>query len=184
MLWFAWICFRSWGYRVVGALAVVGVLAVAVNLPHLARNYDTFNSVSDPAIIKVTRNADPGLSALVSNLARNSAMEAATPFHDVNQVLDPGTGPSVPPHAGMDINDPDTTLSVDPVPRFYLPDGDYLFHEDGAANPLHLLLLVIALVVVGGLAVTCARASDSSHSSSEAAILFCLVFRWQIYSTG
>lgn len=135
---------QAWGLRRAGvSIAVIGLVAGAVNAGHYARNTAVYGSPFGPP-------ADHGYAygaetlapaSIASTLVRNIALHVATPSEHLNVYLQRALerGHRV---LGLDLDDPRVTWRGEHfIVHRWLPD------EDRAGNPLHLLLIAAAVVV-------------------------------------
>lgn len=161
------------------------LVAMALNVPHWTRNIATFGSPlgpqkpgsGDETSDKLTNDsASPGIVA--SNVVRNLALHAGTPFRSLNLALEQGIRRG---HAwfGLDVHDPRSTRLYDSQFRISGAAAD----PDKTGNPAHLLLIlaVAGHIVVSrrlrrlpgliwyGLVLACGF------------LLFCLVLKWQLW---
>ncbi len=165
-------------------LAVVAILAVALNAPQFIRNYRLFHSVLGPSAetppntFKYT-NDTFGVLPTVSNVVRNLALHAATPSPAVNLRIETAIDKFLRA-LGQDPNDRRTTWDFTP---FHV-DGPSL-HEAVAGNPLHCLVIF----AVCGLLFWRWRSVENRPALWLAAglvasfLMFCAVFRWQPWHT-
>ncbi len=142
-------------------LAIACSLALAINVPHLARNLKTFGSPLGPPDSQSYVNQTFAPSAIAANVIRNVAVHA--------QGFPPGSVDRVV-HRIIGDDDPRTTfLST----KFVVWQG---LHEDYSGNPLHLLLAIGAIAL-------CLRRPGISRNYSlilaAGALLFCAVLKWQ-----
>ena len=176
-----WRCYRH-------VLLIAGVV-LALNLGHWLRNTDLYGTPlvwQDGTTASSYTNEVIGVGTLLSNVIRNTSLHASVPVgseqvraqigKQLAQWIDRA-------HAliGMDASDPRTTWG-----QVTTPDGQqfrvepFHMHEDIAGNPLHLLLVLYALVAVcasGALR----RGPVLVYAGVLVAgfLLFCLVLKWQ-----
>src|SRR5262249_36548254 len=149
VLWFS--ASVSWWARIrQGAMVVL--IALALNVPHFARSFETFGSPLGPSVrgsaLEDLVNEALTPAILASNLVRNLSLHVGTPFRMVNTAFERAIERG---HAwfGMDVNDPRST-------RLYsLSHFDIVgtsTDPDRTGNPLHLALTfaAVAAIAVGG----------------------------------
>jgi hypothetical protein len=165
-------------------LALAAVVAIGLNAGHFARNYNLYGSPlgpgaeGPPAAFKYT-NDDMTLSTLASNVMRNLAIHMGTGSRRANAALEWSVA-AVIQTLGGDVNDPRTTWDFT---SFHVPQAPY--DEALAGNPIHLVLIGVALVMLtgwGGL-----RKSRGlviyAIGLALAFTLFCTLLRWQPWNT-
>ena len=164
-------------------LAAAGLLALALNTPHLVRNYRLFHSLlgispAPHAAFKYT-NDRFGAGPLLSNVLRNLALHASTPLDSVNRAVEAGCI-RVLGAAGENPDDPDTTWDFT---AFHVPP--FTRHEATAGNPLHavLILLVCGILLWRWKAIETRQALLLAIGLAAAFLLFCAVFKWQPWHT-
>jgi hypothetical protein len=161
-------------WRAVGALAVVALLAVAVNAGYYSRNLAWYGAPLGPGRDGpfVYANERHGVLPTLSVAARNLAMQATTPWSLVNDgvahVIERLHG-----WAGLDVNDPSTTWHQT---RFVV--GPFRATEDLVPNGVHLALIGMSF------AVALARPRPRRLAIYVGALVvsflaFSAVFRWQ-----
>ncbi len=117
-------------------------------------------------------NRTIGVRPFASNLVRNLSLHAGTPWPAWSIGLERFVH-ALHRSVGADANDPRTTY----------PAGSFRCrplsrHEDTAGNPLHLLAVVVAVAVSLG-ARHAPRTRCFAAALVAAALLFCMVFKWQ-----
>jgi 4-amino-4-deoxy-L-arabinose transferase-like glycosyltransferase len=158
-------------------------LALLLNLPHFVRNYDLYGSPIGPArpwedsvrFSNLTTEAY-SLPIFISNVVRHTALHLVTPFPALNQAVE-GAIRDWHARLGLDVDDQRSTWSV----SFRLPPA--LVREHVVSNPLHLLLIPLAL---GTLVAARALRRDMLLWSYALVLvlgfgLFCLLIKWQTY---
>ncbi len=158
-----------------GVLALA--VAVLVNAGPWMRNAATYGSIADPVDISRHANQWHDPRAWLSNLVRNLALHAGTPWPYVNKA----TGMAI--HGlhrvmGVDPNDPRTTAAGDFGIR---PPAT---QEDWVANPLHALLTLIAfgLVVAEGRRAP-AVARPYAIAVVVGFVLFSILYKWLVFGS-
>ncbi len=132
---------RSWQRRSLHAALVVVSLAVAINLPQMARSYSLFGSpfgaVGDP---KLTNDVvTPAL--FVSTLVKNLSVQMQTPSAWFSYKVEGATRRF---HAliGVEVNDPRNTVQGT---SFSVLQTN--FHDMVSANPLHFVLILLTITI-------------------------------------
>jgi 4-amino-4-deoxy-L-arabinose transferase-like glycosyltransferase len=165
-------------------LVLAAVVVIGLNTGHFARNYRLYGSPlgpgaeGPPAAFKYT-NDKITPSTLVSNVLRNVAIHLGTRSAAANAALERWVAMVV--HTlGGDVNDPKTTWDFT---SFHVPEASY--NEDLAGNPIHLVLIVLALVMMAGWGLL--RKSRElvvyMLGLALAFTLFCTLLRWQPWNT-
>jgi hypothetical protein len=164
--------------RAVGTLAIVGLLAVAVNAGYYTRNLAWYGAPLGPSRdgAFVYANERHGVLPLISVAMRNLAMHAATPWPAINarvtRVVEWLHG-----WAGLDVNDPSTTWYQT---RFAI--GPLRATEDVASNGVHLVLIGMSF----GAALIWRRPRTLAIYTVALVLsflAFSAIFRWQPWHT-
>ena len=157
------------------------LLAVAINAPHLTRNWRAFGSpYGDEAATHLERVTNEMLTPAVvaSNLARNLAQQAVLPLPRWNAALERGVA-TLHGALGLSPDDPRTTYRYPPWGRLSYGPGN----EDTATAPVHTVLLLCVPLLLAGL----------HHGIDRRGVLvswllvaggflaFCAVFKWQLW---
>jgi Dolichyl-phosphate-mannose-protein mannosyltransferase len=174
--WFAVLAVRRGGRGGTGAILAAAIV-VLLNLGHTIRNMHQFDSPLMPAYELATYRASgisPGL--LTSNLLRNLGLQLATPDQRVNGWLQDAIE-AMHRCIGVDINDPRITV---PGPEFDVQPYP-MINEDFVSNPLHLILILIAIVWAISTAPRPARILLAMAIGGF--VLFCATLKWQAYNT-
>jgi len=158
-------------------LMVVVALALLLNLPHYARNFTAFGSPLGPAEeTRLYRNQRFGVDVLLSNLTRNLALHFVT-VSPLNEALE---GAVISLHNGLklDVNDPQTTWQDH---RFALKR--FVVNEDFTGAPLHVLVLMATLVILGLRRKKLQNQEVWIHTGILLAglLIFCGFLRWQLW---
>ncbi len=113
---------------------------------------------------------------ILSNILRNTALEMSTPFGSINDKI---YNAVITVHRLIGLS-PDDWVDTYAHQRFCLPSGSRQFHEDFAANPIHVAIFALMLLL------TLLRTAQESRVSSLYALaivlgfmLFCTCLRWQ-----
>lgn len=152
-------------------------LSTSLSMPNYWRNYQTFYDFLGDDF--GTRNETIGLIPLISNLLRNLALnipivpfwQAIEKFHKYVLGIDPNHGSIT--YTGTLFNTIFTWVTLTP-------------NEDFAANPIHLMLGVISIIVLAiSYSLTKKRQLLNILSLAMAIIIgflgFCLLIKWQIW---
>ena len=116
-------------------LAIIVILALALNLGHFSRNMSLYGHPLSTANERVTTD-QISLPIIFANLIRNAAVQLATPIRGLNQWLTKGVQVLLGPR----INQAESTFAgADYRVVFFL-------NEDYAGNIFHFILLSIILV--------------------------------------
>jgi len=173
------VSWKSW----VRGLAIAGLLAVVLNLPHFARNYRQFHSPFGPmaglppAGYRYT-NERYGVRPLLSNVLRNLSLDAGTPIAALNRAVERSVVRTLAA-IGEDANDPRTTWDYT---EFHVPTLS--LHEATAGNPLHAALIVmVCWILLAGRWRKLRPAAALAVGLIAAFVLFCAIFRWQPWHT-
>ena len=155
---------------------------VALNVGWWLRNYVTFGTPLG-YFSAVVGNARLNVDGVLSNSIRALASELMTAWPRINEPIVVATL-SVHRWLGLDPNAPELTGGG----SFGLAMAEMTWprvtHEDFAANPIHTLLLLVALVAL----ISRARRLPAAPlivlaSVGFGAVLFCLLLRWQPWGT-
>ena len=158
-------------------LILVAALALLINLPHYARNFAAFGSPLGPAEeTRLYRNQRFGADVLISNLSRNLALHFVS-FSPLNQSVE-GAVVGLHRWLNMDINDPQTTWQDH---RFGLER--FVVNEDFTGAPLHLLVLIITLAILGLSRKKLGKNEVWVYAAALLAglLIFCGFLRWQLW---
>lgn len=164
------------GGRGLRVLLICTLVILLLNGGHYARNAAAFGHPLIPEDLPfpyLNRTLTP--ATLVSNVVRNLALQAATPFEAVNDGIVRAVEVL---HDGMDLSVSDRRITW----RYshFRIEGK-LLNEDHASNPLHLVLVLVA----------CLGAAMPSRSGTRGArrwlaggilagfLVFCAVLQWQ-----
>jgi hypothetical protein len=141
LVWWAAATVRQWRSSAWQPAVIVVVVALSVNAGLYARNLELWGNPlgiggSNPYAIGMV-----GVRVLASNAVRAIGLQLGTPSGRLNRVIDRGVRALHVP-LRLDVDDPRTTMRGSPfVIRYSLLD-------DLAGSPLHLALVVMALVLV------------------------------------
>jgi 4-amino-4-deoxy-L-arabinose transferase-like glycosyltransferase len=173
---------RAWA-----PLALVGLLALALNLPHYGRNWRLGGSPLGPGAENggrfPYRNQVVSAGTLASNALRNLGLHLRPPSLRVSRAVERRLA-ALHGRLGLDPSDPRTTWASVPFRLAFDTERDqdhFARHEDHAANLPHLLLLgssAAAAGLLGGFRRP-GRAAGLGAAVLLAFLLFCLLLRWQ-----
>ena len=179
--WLAWSSVRRPRWNNVFGVALVPLLAVLINAPHWSRNVEQFGSpLAPPGTSASLRNETTDPRFWLSNLIRDAAVH----FHLRSRTLDDllVIRPINKLHhwIGIDASDPRTTIANE---SFSIPTLST--HEDYAGNPLHVLLLVGAVVIAARDAMRSRNSSLGWYAAAllGMALLFAAALKWQIWTS-
>jgi hypothetical protein len=155
-----------------------------LNVPHWARNIDTFGSPLGPGNLgsadgikdQLTNEAiSPGI--LLSNVVRNLSLHAGTRFRRVNVALE-NTILQGHTWLGLSVNDPRTTRIYG---KSHFEIGGTPADPDQTGNPFHLalILLTTACVAISPALRRRQHLVRLSVALAIAFLLFCLTLKWQ-----
>jgi hypothetical protein len=172
---------RRW--KEVGVGAAMVTLILVINAGHLYRNAPAI--VAPSGLVDRTASRDHSPAAITSTLLRNIGSNFVTPSARINDALVYGID-RIHRVIGIDINDPNTTLWQT---RFAdLPRN--VVGGDSAPNPLHVLLVFLAVVMLG---LTLVRRTRQPALPAAVwlyfamviagGVLFCALLRWQPWIT-
>ncbi len=160
--------------RRTGGLALLCLIALALNSGHLARTCRLYGS---PVFMGENRtaNEDCSISALLGNIPRNLALHFGTSMPRLNDAIDRTLRRVI----GAQLDNRDNSYLKIP---FSL--NPYRRHEDFAGNPIHLLvaLLALALALVGPRGQIQQR-TWYAIAVLAGASLYCFCLKWQPWSS-
>lgn len=185
VIWFAARMFRSRAAfsNYLKPALIISALTISLNVIDSARNYQLFGTIfgsdDDRSVTLDTvsyryTNESFTIKAFISNVARNLALHTVTSNRELFEISEQGLE-LLHNAIGQDIHDPRTSFG----PLAFKPWlMGQISNENGAGNPLHLLLIVAAFCFclwprvprerkIYVLALTCGF------------LLFCYVLKWQ-----
>ncbi len=180
LVWFVLSAVHNHHWRSWKTLVLAATLASLVNVAHWSRNIDLYGSPLGPGQESPQhRYANDEFSArvLASNVVKNITLHLGTPSDQVNAFLENGVQ-RIHAWMGMDVND----LRTQWLGREFQVKKPKL-HEDKAGNPLHLLLVVVAL----GIGLVERRSGlprdriKYSGCLVLAFLVFCFIVKWQLW---
>lgn len=141
-LWFLTAAIRRDPRRAIGSWAVAGLVALALNAPHAARNIATYDSPLGRRGGNGQLNSAFSPAGFVSNVVRNTSLHFGTRSQSVNlAVYNSVVG--IHRLLGASADDPRTTF---PGVRYKPVRMEYA--EQTAGAPIHVLLLAVAALVL------------------------------------
>ncbi|MGK5094963.1 glycosyltransferase family 39 protein [Deltaproteobacteria bacterium TL4] len=173
LLWFLVLGIKHWKSALWKQIMLVGIIALCLNLGHYSRTYQLYGSpVGSPYSFS---NELYSVPALLSNISKNIGLHLTLPFMGVNQIFEQGFF-KFHHGLGVDINDP--RLSFYGL-KFKIPRLSN--HEDLTGNPLHLILIFIAvgLCFVKGSLKNNRALIHFLMMITVGFILFALLLKWQ-----
>ncbi len=175
VLWFAFAGMIKYRRKIIAPAICVIVILIGINSGHYMRNYRVWGAPLTTDTDKIT-NERHGLSVLVSNMSRNALLHADTPLEFIDTFLY-RTVDKLHSSMGVSTDAADTT------------HGKYAYtaqkyHEDFAGNPVHLGLVLIAVII----ALFNMRKIDTQYVYYLTAliagfIVYCLFIKWQPYGS-
>jgi hypothetical protein len=171
-----------WSAGWLRSVPLIGLVALALNAPHFARNYEIYRVFFGPRQMVATQGSESGLTnqlyslpAFASNVVRNASIHLATPVPAVNAALG---NLIVSGHRwlGIEPDDPRTTWDVRGFSIRTLTTDPAL-----AGNLVHLLLIVAVLPWLASPAGW--RQAPTARWYAVVLLaafgLFCLLLKWQ-----
>ena len=172
-IWLAIYSLKSIKLMAAKYIGLILLIVISINIGHYIRNYGVFYNILSSGE-NTYSNEIHSLISLLSNITRNIALEAGSPFKYANHIIKSGVEML---HSSMelDINDQRTTW---PGTKF---DVVVSTHEDTVGNPFHVLLIISSIITV-----CCSKKLQSKQHVLQylfaivmAFILFCLYLKWQ-----
>lgn len=176
-LWYAIGLLRRSGAAALRPIAAVVAIGAIILLPQTARNLGLFGNVLGTAPgpeLGSTMNEVLSPRIWASNVVRGIATQLATPSAQINQVIDQGVRDV---HAALGI-DASSPLSTWKGARFQMV---FTLHEDSANNPVHLILIVAAILAL--LLGRKTKALPLAASVVGGFLLLCIVLKWQPWNS-
>ncbi len=139
-LWFAYWMAKSRRWNCWKPLLTVAAIALLINVGHYGRNIHTFGSpFSSVDFQESNTNQAWGVRYVISNLLRNAALHLGTRSEQINRIT---TGAIEKVHVllHVDASDRRTTFG-----RYSFSVPQMNRHEDGAGNPIHLIIIVFTV---------------------------------------
>lgn len=185
LLWLIYRILRTERLRFIPIGLTIGLMMLLVNGLHFARNTWVYGSPLTPAshsIYYANEMFTPAV--LISNTIRNLALHIYIP-DQVNRVMNvtgaiEGAIGSLHNTMGLELNDPRTTF---PWNEFTLPPIWQIFNEDRAGNPLHVLLILAALIAVPFWRKRPALLGGYALMLIVGFLLFSGLLKWQVWGT-
>jgi hypothetical protein len=176
--------FRHERMKSLAPLALMALLALAMNAGHFTRNYRQFGKLVGPDTAAEGGynlvNARKTPPAVLSNILRELAIEIGTPWPTLNARMDAAIN-RLHQLLGIDPHDPGLTFSASPYTGILYQPHD----EDRAGAPAHMLLALISLPLAFLLfrRIRFGRVLLVSAIAVVAFIIFCAMLRWQEWNT-
>lgn len=174
---------RAKKWSPVGLLLLAGIIALTLNVGHFIRNYQI--SGSPLGITKVESriysNNEMNAGLLVSNLIKNAGLHTGVMFAKGPALFADSVIYKIHRLAGVDINNPAVNFRNSIYTTINLTTD-----EDGAPNPFHFLLILIAFGIIKWL--TIKRKADGyaivlAIIIFAEALLFSAYLKWQPWHT-
>lgn len=185
LVWLSVALTRKLGARSLQIMLAIAMIAMAINLGHYIRNFESFGAPLGPSsrISGLTTGTtitqgefSPVISGFASSLIRNTALEMATTSYYGNRIVE-----VVVERVEIVLRlNGNGEFSLQPMNEVARPN-----HEDFAGSPIHLLLIGFCGAVMIG---QFKRGSLSIANSYVLSLLagyltLCLVLKWNIYIT-
>jgi len=175
----------GWVWRLPGwrlkaqPLAIIGIMVLALNLPHWQRNFAVFGSpMGSQAMFAMVQNKYLSASSTLSNIIRNLTLETNTGLtpltKKLNQIL-------YYAHqlTGKNLNDPDTTYVIGAFVFF----REFSVDDSYASNPYHCLLILLAVALALKRGRRCWPELAYVILVGLSFVAFCGYLRWQQWHT-
>lgn len=185
LLWLIYRVLRTERLRFIPVGLAIGLMMLAVNAGHFARNTWVYGSPLTPSSHSIYyANEIFTPAVLISNTIRNLALHIYIP-DQINRVVDvtstiEGAIGSLHNAMGLELNDPRTTF---PWNEFTLPPIWQIFNEDRAGNPLHLILILFALITIPFWRKRPAFLGVYALMLIVGFLLFSILLKWQVWGT-
>ncbi len=181
LVWMSFSILKTYRGEGVKLLAFVALFVLLINLGAYLRNYDLFGNPLgvrqeiSPGIYTISdqySNDIFSIPELSSNVVRNIAVHFGTPFDNANRILNTAVN-QFHKIIGISSSDPRTTWSgmTFSIQRMSLYEGN-------AGDPLDILLMMIALVLVPFQPEFRRKTASYLLSLLVAFLLYSLVLRW------
>lgn len=168
--WLAIAMIRRLRWRAAGPAVALTAVVLLLNAGHFARNIALIGTPMSGGGSAVNELRTP--AAFASVVIRNLALHVGTPFTPVNDRIDAGIR-AVHGWLGLDVNDSRTTCWG----RFWI--NKLNTYEDAAGNPIHLALVVAALVALAWRGALRGRLRAHALATGAGFLLFCLMLKYQ-----
>ncbi|HOQ98419.1 MAG TPA: glycosyltransferase family 39 protein [Anaerolineae bacterium] len=159
-------------------IAAIAAFVLLINFGHGLRNYALYANPLGPgeegAGFTYT-NELLSVRGLSSNIIRNTALHVGTPAKGANAVMEKAI---VSLHSALGINASDRRTTFGGA-QFHVPD--FSFSAGTAGNPIHLLLVVVALLMVAFASAMRKTRGLLAYAMTmvTAFMLFCFILKWQ-----
>lgn len=178
-------CLYRYKFKSLLALLIIITIPIAINGPHMLRNYNTFNNFIAPAdhIEDYYSVKHFSVSGFISSTLRNTGLHIQIPNKYIQNNLQNGIY-KIHKWMNYDINNPNTTIGGHyNYPLFQLRCIEINDHYTG--NTLELILIFISLCMF--LKPSFRKENKSFFIYSlliiSAFLLFCLFVKWQPFGT-
>lgn len=176
--WFSIVAIGQLRRKALKPLAIVAVIALALNAGYYWRNFALTGSPIPPTLRGITI-VDFSPPLFISNVIRNAALHLATPFPAANRFIEEAVR-FIHGLIGVNAGDPRITEYHPLIAGFRLMP--VRIHEDTAGNPLHLFLMLSAAAVFFFKREIRARKALGQYLCVliAASALFCLFVKWNL----
>jgi len=167
--------FKERTFKLVGRVAMIVLLAFAINASHYYRNWQLFGVPVTSGEENAT-NANITLPMIASNVVCNYALH----FGSINDSTTKFIEKVIAVALGPELNNPDSTYLAYKI-KFEIPQT---VNEDNAGNLIHTILLTLACFAAFGCAGEERRTVFITAVSIVGGfVIFCIVLRWQPWAS-
>ena len=180
MIWFLASVIKSFTWKSWKYILFLFFVFIIINLGHYSRNFELFGKFIATGEHKYT-NELVSIASFISNFIRNIGLQIQTPIKFLDKWFEQIIY-LIHKLIMIDISDPRTTWTGK---QFFLITDSRLFHEDRAASPVHILLILFAILLGAikrkliqqkQLIIYCVIVTGCF-------MLFCLMLKWQPFNT-
>jgi hypothetical protein len=160
-------------YTLFRRFTIIILFGLLINAGFYARNFNLYDNPLGPP--NGVLNEKFSSAILLSNIVRNATLHLGMPSNKINSFVTR----EIRTLLGEQSDNPKSTFLET---KFAIP---FSLHEDTAGNPLHFLLIVIALLIFPLLKISKAETSVYNYVTALilSVILFCVLLKWQPWSS-